>query len=160
MRDAAVDAGSFAVAPGRHREGNFYNENHKMVQDAIVDAEWRSANFRAGDVLMFDYFTPHSTLPNPSNLIRISLDMRAVAASAPRPITGTVEAVEGNWVSIRTDEGELVKVLVSDNTYIRDMNPTPRVPTTELDRIAFPGARVMTTVDNSGEAAMLRRNFY
>lgn len=160
MRDAALDAGSFAVAPGSHLDGNFYDENHKMLVDAVPDDAWRSADFRAGDVLVFDYFTPHSTLPNPSNLIRISLDLRAVAASAPRPVSGSVEAVEEGEVTVRTDEGETVTFRINDDTYIRDMNPTPRVPTAELDRIAFPGARVMATVGNDGVASMLRRNFY
>lgn len=160
MRDAAMDEGSFAVAPGKHREGNFYDANHKMLTGAVADSEWRSANFSAGDVLIFDYFTPHSSLPNPSNRIRISMDMRAIAASAPQPVTGIVESVEGTEVSIRTESGELTKVCVSDDTYIRDMHPTPRVPTAELDRIAFPGASVMATVTTKGEAVMFRRNFY
>lgn len=160
MRDAAMDEGSFAVAPGKHSQGNFYDSNHKMLTGAVGDDEWRSANFSAGDVLIFDYFTPHSSLPNPSDRIRISMDMRAIAASAPQPITGAVEVVNGNEVAIRTESGELAIVRISDDTYIRDMHPTPRVPTAELDRIAFPGASVMTTVTKDGEAVMFRRNFY
>lgn len=142
MRDAAIDEGSFAVAPGKHHAGNFYDSNHKMLKDVVADDEWRSADFKAGDVLMFDYYTPHSSLPNPSNRIRISMDMRAIAASAPQPVTGIVESVDGTVVTIRTQAGELVKVHVSDETYIRDMNPTPRVPTAELERIAFPGGKL------------------
>lgn len=160
LKDAALDAGSFAVAPRAHNRGNFYDEQHKMLVDAIADDEWQSADFRAGDLLMFDYYTPHCTLPNPSNQIRISLDIRAIPASAPKPVIGTVEKVDGTHVLIRTDEDEQVKVHVTDETYIRDMLPLPRVPTEELGRIAFPGAHVMTTVRKDGEAVMFRPNSY
>lgn len=160
MRDAALDAGGFAVAPRAHQRGNFYDDTHRMLTDAVPNDAWRSANFRAGDVLLFDYFTPHSTLPNPSNQIRISLDMRAIAASAPQPITGTVKSVSGANVIVRTDDEADVAFRVTDETYIRDMHPIPRIPTAELERIAFPGARIMATVRAGGEATMLRRNFY
>jgi hypothetical protein len=160
IKDAALDAGSFAVAPGAHKRGNMYGPDHRMQRDAVPNHEWRSADFKAGDLLMFDFFTPHSTLPNPSNQIRISLDVRAIPASSPRPITGTVEKVSGPDVSIRTDEGGLVTIHVTDSTYIRDMQPTPRIATADLQRIAFPGARVMATATANGEALMLRRNFY
>lgn len=160
IKDAALDAGSFAVAPGAHKSGNFYDDDHKMVVDSIPDDQWQSADFRAGDLLMFDYYTPHVTLPNPSDQVRISLDIRAIPASAPKPIMGTVESVDGTNVVIRTDDDERVKVHVSDETYIRDMLPLPRVPTEEFGRIAFPGANVMTTVRDDGEAVMFRPNSY
>jgi hypothetical protein len=75
-------------------------------------------------------------------------------------VTGVVEAVDGAFVKVRTEDGAFVTIRVSDGTYIRDMQPTPRIPTAELERIAFPGAHVMATVDGAGEAVMLRRNFY
>lgn len=161
LRDAALDAGNFTVAPGFHKDGNYYDtETHKMLVNSVPDDAWRAAHLKAGDLLVFDYYTPHATLPNPSDLIRISIDVRAVAASSPLPIIGTVEAVDGTEVSIHTDEGEHVKVRVSDETYIRDMLPFPRIPTDEVSRVAFPGARVMTTARKDGEAVMFRRNFY
>jgi hypothetical protein len=131
-----------------------------MLRDAVPDEDWRSADFRAGDLLIFDFFTPHVTLPNPSQQIRISLDVRAVPASSPLPVTGQVVSVAGTDVTIRTDEGKLVTVRVTEKTYIRDMHPIPRIAIAELDRIAFPGAHVMASVDHTGEAKMFRRNFY
>lgn len=86
--------------------------------------------------------------------------MRAIPRSSPQPVTGVVEELRGSDVTIRTDEGAIVKVHVTDDTYIRDMHPTPRIPTVELARVASPGDHVMTTVNYSGEAVMFRRNFY
>jgi hypothetical protein len=160
IKDAAVDAGSFVVAPGMHKSGSFYTEDHKMIVDAVPDDAWRASDFRAGDLLVFDFYTPHATLPNPSDQIRISLDLRAVAASSAIPVIGSVEEVNGTDVVVRTDDGELVTVHVTDDTYIRDMNPDPRIPTAELGRIAYPGAHVMATRNHANEAIIFRRNFY
>jgi ectoine hydroxylase-related dioxygenase (phytanoyl-CoA dioxygenase family) len=160
IKDAALDCGSFAVAPGVHKRGNLYTDDHMMRVDGVPDEGWCSADFRAGDLLVFDFYTPHATLPNPSNQIRISLDVRAVAASSPIPVIGAVESVDGADVIVCADDGRVVEVHVTDETYIRDMNPFPRIPTNELTRIAFPGARVMATVNEDGEAVIFRRNFY
>ncbi len=160
IKDAALDAGSFVVAPGLHKQGNFYTAEHKMQLDAVPDGAWQSADFRAGDLLVFDFYTPHATLPNPSNQIRISLDVRAVAASSPIPVIGAVETVDGTEVVVRTDDDRQVTVHVTDDTYIRDMHPFPRIPTDELECIAYPGAHVMATVNDKGEAIIFRRNFY
>ncbi len=40
------------------------------------------------------------------------------------------------------------------------MNPQPRVPTSELERIAYPGARVLAMAGEDRIAKVLRRNRY
>jgi hypothetical protein len=76
-------------------------------------------------------------------------------------VIGTVEALDGYEVTIRTDDDdELVTVSVDDKTFIRDMNPHPPVPTSEVARIAYPGARVLAMVDADRRAKVLRRNRY
>lgn len=162
LRDVDMNSGSFAVAPGHHERGVLHSRNpdYKISPEKIPDEDWRSADFRVGDVLIFNYMTPHATLPNPSNEIRMSLDVRAIPAWAPQPVVGTVEKVEGTDVTIRTDDDNLAVVHVSDETFIRDMNPQPRVPTSELERIAYPGARVMAMAAEDGRATVMRRNFY
>jgi hypothetical protein len=112
-------------------------------------------------VVIFRDDTPHAALPNLSNEFRLSMDLRVGSSAQPQPFTGTVEGVEGCSVSIRTDDtGELATVHVSDRTFIRDMNPHPRVPTSEVQRIAYPGARVLAMADGDGQALVLRRNRY
>jgi hypothetical protein len=164
VRDVQMDHGSFAVAPGTHRRGVLHGAitgtDHSIAPGKIAESEWRSADFRAGDVLIFNYNVAHTGLPNPSQEIRMSLDVRAIPAYAPQPVIGTVEKVEGTDVTIHTDDDELVTVHVSDDTYIRDMNPHPRVPTHEVEKIAYVGARVMAMADESRFATVLRRNFY
>ncbi len=161
IRDTDLNSGSFTVAPGWHKRGNLHSEEtHAMPREAVPDDAWRAADFRVGDVLIFHYFTPHATLPNPSNLIRMSIDVRAVPDWAPQPVVGSVEKVEGTDVFIRTESGELETVHISDTTYIRDMHPRPRIPTSEVERIAYPGAHVMAMAGKDRKATVLRRNFY
>jgi ectoine hydroxylase-related dioxygenase (phytanoyl-CoA dioxygenase family) len=163
IRDVNRDRGSFAVAPGTHKRGSLHDTSLKgnaIPRDAIPDGTWRSADFRVGDVLVFNYLTAHTALPNPSDEIRLSLDVRAIPASAPQPVIGAVDKVEGCDVTIRTDEGELITVHLSEETLIRDMNPWPRIPLAEVEKIAYPGAHVMAMARTDCSVTVLRRNFY
>jgi hypothetical protein len=159
-----MNAGTFALAPGTHKRGVMHDPNHptyKIPNGAISPNEWRSAAYRVGDVVIFRDDTAHAALPNLSNEIRLSMDIRVGSSKAPQPVTGTIEAVDGTAVTIRTDDdNELVTVYVDNDTYIRDMNPQPRVPTSDVERIAFPGARVLAMAGEDRMAKVLRRNRY
>jgi Phytanoyl-CoA dioxygenase (PhyH) len=163
VRNVNVDRGSFAVAPGTHKRGSLHDtrlKNNAIPAEAIPPEAWRSADFRVGDVLIFNYLTAHAALPNPSNEIRMSLDVRAIPAWAPQPVIGAVEKVAGTEVSIRTEQNALVTVSINDDTLIRDMNPWPRISIKDLQKIAYPGAHVMAMTRKDGTVSVLRRNFY
>lgn len=159
-----MDSGTFALAPGTHRRGVMHDPNHErfLIPDgAIAKDEWRSAAYKVGDVVIFRDDTAHTALPNLSNQIRLSMDIRVGSSAAAQPFIGTVEKLEGNAVTIRTDDNdELAIVYVDDKTFIRDMNPHPPVPTSEVARIAYPGARVLAMADADRRAKVLRRNRY
>lgn len=159
-----MDHGTFALAPGTHRMGILHDKNHprySVPEDAIPKDMWRSAAYRVGDVVIFRDDTAHAALPNLSNEFRLSMDLRLGSSLAPQPVAGTVESVDGLDVTIRSDDtGELVTVHVSDETFIREMNPYPRVPTSELQRVAYPGARVLAMAGADRQAKVLRRNRY
>lgn len=163
IRDVQMDRGSFAVAPGTHKRGSLHDTSvlgNAIPRDAIPDSAWRSAHFKVGDVLVFNYLTAHTGLPNPSDEIRMSLDVRAIPAWAPQPVIGAVDKVDGSDVTIRTEAGELVTVHLTNETLIRDMNPWPRIPLSELGKIAYPGAKVMAMARTDRTVTVLRRNFY
>ena len=163
VRDVAMDRGSFAVAPGTHKRGSLHDvsrEGNAIPREAIADEDWRSANFKVGDVLIFNYLTAHTGLPNPSDEFRLSLDVRAIPAWAPQPVIGEVTAQHGGDVTIRTDTGEEVTVHCTTETLIRDMNPWPRIPLSEVEKIAYPGAHVMAMAREDRSVTVLRRNFY
>jgi hypothetical protein len=154
---------SFAVAPGTHKRGVLHDtslERSPIPAGVIPEDAWRAEDYRAGDLLIFNYLTAHATLPNPSDEIRLSLDVRAVPVWAPQPVVGSVEKVDGTDVAIRTEEGELVTVHITTRTLIRGMNPYPPIPISELERLAYPGSHVMAMADAEGNATVLRRNRY
>jgi Phytanoyl-CoA dioxygenase (PhyH) len=163
VRDVKMDRGSFAVAPGTHKRGSLHDTTlprNAIPPDSIRTDAWRSTDYRVGDVLIFNYLTAHAALPNPSNEIRMSLDIRAIPAWAPQPVIGAVEKLDGSQVTIRTAGDELVTVHVTDSTLIRDMNPWPRIPKSEVAKIAHVGAHVMAMTRKDGSVAVLRPNFY
>jgi hypothetical protein len=163
VRDVKMDSGSFAVAPGTHKRGSLHDltvKGNAIPRDAIPDEAWRSAHFKVGDVLIFNYLTAHTALPNPSDEIRMSLDVRAIPAWAPQPVIGEVMAQHGGDVTIRTVSGEEVTVHCTAETLIRDMNPWPRIPLSEVEKIAYPGAHVMAMAREDRSVTVLRRNFY
>jgi hypothetical protein len=137
------------IFAGRHQDG-FYNEG------MLFTICWMPVR----DVKIFNYLTAHAALPNPSNEIRMSLDIRAIPAWAPQPVIGAVEKLDGSQVTIRTAGDELVTVHVTDSTLIRDMNPWPRIPKSEVAKIAHVGAHVMAMTRKDGSVAVLRPNFY
>lgn len=163
IRDVKMGDGSFAVAPGTHKRGVLHDasvEGKAIPRDTIPDEAWRSADYKVGDVLIFHYANAHTSLPNPSDEIRMSLDVRAIPAWAPQPVIGEVDKVVGRDVTIKTDDGDLKTVHLTDDTLIRDMNPWPRIPIEEVERIAHPGAHVMAMARTDGTTTVLRRNFY
>lgn len=163
IRDVKMGNGGFAVAPGTHKRGILHDTSVKgnpIPREAIPDDAWRSADFKVGDVLIFNYGTAHAALPNPSDEIRMSLDVRAIPAWAPQPVIGEVDSVAGRDVTIKTEEGALQTVHLTDDTLIRDMNPWPRIPIDEVEKIAYPGAHVMAMAKTDGTTTVLRRNFY
>ncbi len=122
VRDVAMDRGSFAVAPGTHKRGSLHDvsrEGKGIPREAIADDAWRSAHFKVGDVLIFNYLTAHTALPNPSDEFRLSLDVRAIPSWAPQPVIGEVTAQQGGDVTIRTEAGELVTVHCTSETASR-----------------------------------------
>jgi ectoine hydroxylase-related dioxygenase (phytanoyl-CoA dioxygenase family) len=57
-----------------HVTGSFSNDPIELVD--TFGGQWRTAEFRAGDVLIFGMFTMHGSLNNTSNRFRISSDTR------------------------------------------------------------------------------------
>jgi hypothetical protein len=57
-----------------HVIGSFSNDPIKLVD--TFGGQWRTSEFRAGDVLIFGMFTMHGSLNNTSNRFRLSSDTR------------------------------------------------------------------------------------
>src|SRR5690606_15777914 len=62
--------------------GGHLRGNPNQIRRAI-GGQWRTAEYRAGDVLIFTIFTVHASLDNRSDRIRLSTDSRYQSADEP-----------------------------------------------------------------------------
>jgi ectoine hydroxylase-related dioxygenase (phytanoyl-CoA dioxygenase family) len=89
LGDCPRDLGSLAVLRGSHRQGVYparaaYGAGGLGIDTESLPFEWVSADFRAGDVVLFHSLTVHKALPNLSpNRIRLSADFRYQPESQP-----------------------------------------------------------------------------
>lgn len=67
---------------GNIRPGGWLSDNPVKLRKAL-GGRWLTADFAAGDVLIFSVFTVHTSLDNASNRIRISTDTRYQRADEP-----------------------------------------------------------------------------
>jgi hypothetical protein len=103
LGDVGFDLGGLMVLPGTHRHDRLRNtygkydvdtfcenkpgvdgwkrggalaDNPNQVRRSLGIERWLTTEFRAGDVLVFNMFTVHASLDNPSDRIRLSTDSR------------------------------------------------------------------------------------
>jgi hypothetical protein len=143
------------IFAGRHQDG-FYNEGMLFT---ICWMPIRDVNMDRGSFAVAPGTHKRGSLHD-TKLDNNAIPPGSIPAWAPQPVIGAVEKVQGTDVSIRTEHDELVTVHVTDDTLIRDMNPWPRIPKSELEKIAYPGAHVMAMARKDGTVTVLRRNFY
>ena len=89
LGDCPRKLGGLAVFPGSQELGllnlrRALGPGSSGVDMSNLDGEWRSSNFRAGDVLFFNSLTIHKALPNTTkNRVRLSVDYRYQGVSQP-----------------------------------------------------------------------------
>jgi len=121
--DVDEEVGGLALAPGWHRRGWLHDQSdpplYPIPPDTIPAQAWRRSHYHPGDVVLFDRRTPHAGLPNHSNRLRLSIDVRATGMSGPLPVEGVVAAVGQSSVTLRLTGGDELTLTVDENTYIR-----------------------------------------
>lgn len=115
--------GGLAIWPGKHKQG--YLHDHGVAPKFEIPDEYLPDDDRArpevyepGDVVVFTGTTPHMGLPNVSKQFRMSMDLRFVPLSEQQPVAGRLEQMDGNSVTIATEDGSVTLQLEND-TYIR-----------------------------------------
>lgn len=161
LMDIDDTVGGLAVVPGSHKR-SFYDYGDNLPGRAepipagkIADALWRRPDYRVGDILMFHGMTAHAGLPNSSDRFRLSIDVRYVPGSDPKPIVGTVNHFDGSIVDMTTESGEGLRVGVDDSTMVRGPKGS-RVVGEEMSTVLFQGANVIAMPDAKGHAKLVR----
>ncbi len=121
--DIGAALGGLALVPGWHRRGWLHDLSNPPIYpipaDAIPAEAWHRSHYQPGDIVIFDRHTPHVGLPNSSERLRLSIDVRAMGASGPLPVVGTVVDVGEATVTVRGEDGAELTLTVDENTYIR-----------------------------------------
>jgi hypothetical protein len=159
-----VAMGGLAVAEGMNAHGYLHDlaqpPQFPIPADAISAESWCRADvYRPGDAVIFAGTTPHSGLPNESDRVRISMDLRFVPASEPQPLYGAIGTVTPAAVTIVTDGGGDVTVSLTDETVIYSLG-RERITRHEFaSGEGLPkGTRVMV-VSRDGAASVIRTPF-
>lgn len=124
LMDVDERIGGITLAARVHHRGCLHDYNDPpqfdIPAEAIPEDAWHRADYHVGDVVVMHPFTPHVGGANTSDLVRMSIDVRFEAASAPRPVIGRVSAVGDASISIVPDDGGApVTLAVDDSTWIR-----------------------------------------
>jgi len=88
LGDCSQELGGLKVLRGSHRRGVLPRLEAVGVGGSGVDhdpesPEWSSADFSAGDVLVFHSLTIHGAIPNTTDRIRLSADFRFQSVTSP-----------------------------------------------------------------------------
>lgn len=134
LGDVSLDMGCLALVPSSHnqeaftrfqatygecdleREGvtgsGWFTENPREIQK-MFNCQWKTAEFSAGDVLIFTNRTIHMSTKNTSDKIRISCDTRWQRADQPvdkrflHPLPQKLDTVFGLWADNKEEEREV-----------------------------------------------------
>lgn len=103
--DCPIEVGPLQVAAGTHT-GEIYDFTIAQGAGGIeitndFPNQWKTAPFQQGDVLLFHSLTVHKGIPNHSNRLRMSIDVRYQLLSEPfNPDNANPDAQPLTWESI------------------------------------------------------------
>jgi hypothetical protein len=88
LGDTPRELGGLAVLRGSARHGIYpiRGHGHYRCGATVMDehsGDWLTTNYRAGDVLLFHSLTVHSSTPNRTECVRLSIDFRFRAVTEP-----------------------------------------------------------------------------
>ena len=155
-------AGGLALAEGMHRTGYFHDTaeppRFPIPEGPVPPEAWRTADYRPGDVVLFDRHLPHSGQRNRSQRdFRVSFDVRCVLPGDPAPLLGHVDTVSESSVALRLADGSIRALRLDAESYVRGVRPGSalRLPPAEVAEQYPPGQEVLVTLD--GDRILLLR---
>jgi hypothetical protein len=154
------EMGGLMLAVGQNKRGYFHNlakpTPFPVPVGAIPEDSWATTDYEPGDVLLVHPCTPHASMPNTSNRLRISFDTRVQSAARPSAVAATVLAVTPNTITVNGDIIGERTLKVDRETYLRPVDPGIREPFEKFAEVTRPGMRLVVVMDGD-RAVMLRR---
>lgn len=97
LMDVPMELGGLTLADGAHKGGLRLHITDPAVLaystrapflhiplKTLLEEHWLSTNYKTGDVLVFHPWMVHTALPNKSNRVRMSMDVRMQAETEPK----------------------------------------------------------------------------
>jgi len=125
-----------------------------MDMSELEGTRWRHTTCEPGDLLMMNYWLPHSGLNNISNRFRLSIDARLMGKSEDTPLVGTIMEISESSITIRADSRNH-ELVITPKTLIHARN-TYRNKVTDY---YHPGSEVIVMRDG-GIATLIRTPSY
>jgi ectoine hydroxylase-related dioxygenase (phytanoyl-CoA dioxygenase family) len=152
--------GGLMVAVGQNRRGYFHNRAKPSpfpIPEGVIDpASWWTTDYMPGDVLLVHPCTPHAGAPNRSNRLRVTFDTRVQSARNPSAFAATVLSATADSITLDADGIGQHTYDVSDETFIRVLDPGVREPFERFAQITVPGMRLLVVIDGA-RVVMLRK---
>lgn len=160
LTDCPRQFGGLAIAVGQNRRGYMHNlakaPASPIPEGVIPDETWATTDYQPGDVLVIHPYAPHASLPNRTNLCRVTFDTRVQSAAYPRVIAGTVADFTADSITMQTRDGLSRKFRVDNETFIRIITPHQRIPYAEYVETVKQGMNLVVAFDGD-HAEMLRK---
>jgi hypothetical protein len=154
--DMPEPVGGLAIVPDVHREVALRRPVPDAQVESSIPAEtfaenaWFAAGYRPGDLLAITRFTPHRELPNRSEQLRLSVEIRVQPWSSPRPVIGVVTEADTDSITIVTAAGGRQVIRINEHTALCANHSAGLVPPG-----AYLGRRVVAVTD--GDTALALR---
>ena len=154
------EVGGLMVAVGQNRRGYFHNRAKPSpfpIPEGVIDpASWSTTDYMPGDVLLVHPCSPHAGGTNRSQRLRVTFDTRVQSARNPSAFAATVKSATADSITVDADGMGERTYRVSEETFIRVLDPGIREPFARFAQITKPGMRLLVVIEGE-RAAMLRK---
>jgi ectoine hydroxylase-related dioxygenase (phytanoyl-CoA dioxygenase family) len=154
------EVGGLMVAVGQNKKGYFHNlakPSPFPVPKGVIDEDsWATTDYMPGDVLLVHPYSPHASMPNTSNRLRITFDTRVQSAARPSAVAATVLSVTPTSITVDAQAYGQRTYRVDEETFVRVLHPGVREPFARFAEVTTPGMRLVV-VSEGDRAVMLRK---
>ena len=154
------ELGGLMVAIGQNHRGYVHNlakpSPFPVPVGVIPDESWGTTDYMPGDILVVHPCTPHASMPNKSNRLRVTFDTRVQSARNPSAIAVTVRSVTPDSITVGADALGERTYSVDPQTFLRPRDPGIREPFDMFTKVTRPGMRLVLVADGD-RAVMLRK---
>jgi ectoine hydroxylase-related dioxygenase (phytanoyl-CoA dioxygenase family) len=130
LMDIDESLGGLALVPRKHTlealndpasRRVIKGKKYEIPPEKIPDGVWHRADYKVGDLVLMHWGTPHSGIINRSDRVRLSMDLRMLRQSDPRPAIGVIEKIEADWFLLKEDDGNEQRFLIDSTTFMRSL---------------------------------------